>query len=151
MNLDNRRSSVPDRRRVPRGGRRTADRPGQYPIVLVAESCADVRRPLVRYLAAFHFRVVEASDGNEMLKTITGVRPHVVLTESTLPHMPAWRLSQWLSNNVHTRQVPLIVFADEADEPGNGGPPPACVLVKPFSLIHMLDELRRVIRERQPA
>ena len=134
---------------MPRGGRRPTDRPGRYPTLLVAESYAPVRRPFVRYLEHFSFRVTQATNGDELLAAVTHVRPHVILTEVALPHMNAQRLSQWLGNSQQTRGIPVIVMADAPSEGsdarlGN----PAAVLVKPFPLSTMLDEVRRVLRRR---
>ena len=142
-----RRPSRGDRRRVPRGGRRPTDRPGRHPVLLVAESSEDVRRRSVEYLDHFSFRVTEAANGDEVLSAVNTALPQVILTELTLPKMPAWRLSRWLANNFRTRDIPLIVMADEFGEdvePRLGQP--AGVLLKPFTLATMLDEVRRVLR-----
>ena len=132
---------------MPRGGRRPSDRPGRHPTLLVAESYAAVRRPFVKYLEYYSFRVTQASNGDELLAAVTRARPHVILTEAALPHMAAQRLSQWLANSYHTRNIPVIVMADALSEGaetrlGN----PAGVLFKPFPLSSMLDEVRRVLR-----
>ena len=61
MAIERQRGARPDRRRVPRGGRRTTDRTGLHPTILVADSYEGARRPCARYLDRFHFQVVEAS------------------------------------------------------------------------------------------
>jgi DNA-binding response OmpR family regulator len=141
------RGARPDRRRVPRGGRRNTDRPGRYPPILVADSYDGARRPCARYLDRFHFQVAEASHGEEALSFIIALAPHVILADSSLPTMPAWRLKQWLAQNWRTRNIPVIVMAndlapDDADLREKGGG----VLVKPFALTTMLAEVRRVLR-----
>jgi CheY-like chemotaxis protein len=143
--------SGPDRRRAPRGGRRAADRPGKYPQVLVAESYDGVRKSCARYLDRFHFEVAEAADGEQALKQIAAEPPDVILAELNLPSMPASRLAQWLSQSWRTRQIPVIVLAgdlDPADASDDFRSVVAGVLVKPFTLSAMLDEIRRAIRER---
>jgi DNA-binding response OmpR family regulator len=137
-----------DRRRVPRGGRRAYDRPGAYPTILVADGYEGARRPVARYLQRFHFDVLEASDGEEALQKIVAASPHVILAEWSLPFMPARRLCQWLDQSWRTRSVPVIVLVGDY-EPGAGMPPVAGILIKPFSLAVMLDEIRRVIRSQQ--
>ena len=132
---------------MPRGGRRPTDRPGRHPTLLVAESYAPVRRPFVRYLEHFSFRVTQATNGDELLAALSRVPPHVILAEVALPHMDAQRLSQWLGSSCHARDIPVIVMADSFTEGaaarlGN----PAGVLVKPFPLSTLLDEVRRVLR-----
>lgn len=144
--------SLPDRRRVPRGGRRTTDRPGKYPPVLVAESYDGVRRSCARYLDRLHFQVAEASDGEQALRQIAAEPPLLVLAELNLPSMPAPRLAQWLSQSWRTRQIPVIVLASGDLDPSDTSVSEdlrsvvAGVLVKPFTLSRMLDEIRRVIR-----
>ena len=66
----------PDRRLVHRGGRRPADIPGRYPPVLVVDSDASARRPVVRYLNLFGFQVEEAANGEEALEAVRTYHPH---------------------------------------------------------------------------
>lgn len=134
-----------DRRRVPRGGRRPGDRPGRHPTVLVADSYESARRPCVRYLDLFNFDVVEAGDGEEALAKIVARPPRVILTEWALPAMPVPRLSQWLAQRWRTSGIPVIVIAS-TDEPQIAGAAVAGVLMKPFPLKDMLEEVRRVLR-----
>ena len=140
---------VPDRRRVPRGGRRAADRSGKYPPVLVAESYDGVRRSCARYLDRFNFQVAEAADGEQALRQINAEPPQVILAESNLPAMPVSLLAQRLSQSWRTRQIPVIVLADDVDPSDPASPDVrslvAGILVKPFTLRAMLDEIRRVI------
>jgi DNA-binding response OmpR family regulator len=130
---------------VARGGRRATDRPGQYPPVLVADSYHGVRHACARYLGHFHFQVAEATNGEEALGIIGERLPHLILTESSLPLMPASRLTQWLAQSWRTREIPIIVMTHEV-EPEGLPYRTAGVLVKPFTLADMLEEIRRVLR-----
>ena len=149
---DGHNRSITDRRRVPRGGRRSIDRPGKHPAVLVAESYEGVRKSCARYLDRFNFHVAEAADGEQALTQIAAEPPQVILTESNLPAMPVGRLAQWLSQSWRTRQIPVIVLAGDLDvsEPSSASQDVrslvAGVLVKPFTLRVMLEEIRRVLR-----
>lgn len=136
---------------MPRGGRRTSDRQGKYPPVLVAESYDGVRKSCARYLERYNFQVVEAADGEQALSQITAEAPQVILAELNLPSMPVRRLTQWLSQNWKTRQIPVIVLAGDLDTSDPSVSQEfhslvAGVLVKPFTLRTMLDEVRRVMR-----
>jgi two-component system phosphate regulon response regulator PhoB len=133
---------------VPRGGRREYDRSGRYPPVLVADSYEGARRPCVRYLDRFHFDVAEATNGEDALKHIVSTTPRLIITEWTLPTMPADRLCQWLAQGWRTRDIPVIVVAADYDA-RRQMPSVASILVKPFSLETMLTEVRRVLRESQ--
>jgi len=133
---------------VPRGGRREYDRSGRYPPVLVADSYEGARRPCVRYLDRFHFDVAEATNGEDALKQIVSTTPRLIITEWTLPTMPADRLCQWLAQGWRTRDIPVIGVAADYDA-RRQMPSVASILVKPFSLETMLTEVRRVLRESQ--
>jgi CheY-like chemotaxis protein len=148
MGVEDTRKLQGDRRRVPRGGRRATDRAGKHPAVLIAESYEGVRQSCSRYLDRFHFQVAEAADGEQAIARIAGDPPQVILTELNLPSMPAWRLKQWLSQSWRTRQIPIIVLADNLDASAAEQlrQQMAGVLMKPFPLGRMLDEIRRTLR-----
>lgn len=131
---------------MPRGGRRPADRPGRYPSLLVAEDYEGARVPTVRYLNRFGFRVEEAANGDEALARIHAASPHVILTALRLPAMPAQRLARWLAQS--GRQIPMIVMTGDAETAVSDRLPqrPAGILLKPYTLPAMLDEVRRVLR-----
>lgn len=132
-----------DRRRVPRGGRRSTDRPGRYPRVIVADSYAGARIPYSRYLSALGFDVDEADSGDSLLTLIDRAIPQVILMEKDLPQWPSWCVSTWLDLDPRTREVPIIVMAGgTADEM----PPTARILTKPFQLPSLIEEIRRVLR-----
>jgi two-component system response regulator PrrA len=140
---------LPDRRRVARGGRRITDRAGKYPNLLVADSYPGARKPCARYLDLFNFHVDEAASGAEVLARIQAEPPQVILAELTLPGMGARELSQWLTDRSITGPIPVIVMLSEF-EGRTTEPLPASVagvLVKPFPLATMIEEVRRVLRE----
>lgn len=148
IRVDRRDEHHPDRRRFPRGGRRATDRPGRHPIVLVADSYAGARVPCARYLHRFGFQVEEAADGEQALALINSTPPHLIIVELGLPHLSAARLTRWLAQNWRTRHIPVIVLAGDAepaaqDEPAMSA---AGMLVKPFQLAAMIEEIRRVLR-----
>jgi phosphoserine phosphatase RsbU/P len=138
------RRGRPDRRRVPRGGRRPYDRAGCHPPILVADGYDGARLPAARYLSRHHFAVAEAATGEEALQRILANPPQVILADLSLPSMPARRLCHWLEQSWRTRNIPVIVMV--GDYEGEPIPPVAGILVKPFSLATMLEEIRRVLR-----
>ncbi len=139
------RRAEDDRRRVPRGGRRADDRGRAYPAVVVADAYDAAREPIARYLERFHFDVHQAADGEELLGQIIACTPHLVIADSNLPGMPARRLRRWLDQSWRTRRLPIILMLSEsavAERTAAAAP----VLVKPFSLSAMLDEVRCAMR-----
>lgn len=144
---------LPDRRRVARGGRRITDRAGKYPNLLVADSYPGARKPCARYLDLFNFHVEEAASGEEALARIQAGPPQVILAELTLPGMGARELSQWLGERVVSTPIPVIVMVSEFDGRQKDATIEtiAGVLVKPFPLATMIEEVRRVLRARSIA
>jgi len=119
-----------DRRSVPRGGRRAGDEPGRYPPILVADPHLAVRETVSRYLAMHHFETA---------------RPQLILIDWDLASTPTPPPLAWLLESRRTRHIPLIVMVGGYDV-STIIPPVAGILVKPFSLSWMLDEIRRVLR-----
>jgi DNA-binding response OmpR family regulator len=132
----------PDRRRFPRGGRRTEDRPGRCPRVAIIEQYDGVRRPCARYLEHFNFDVIEAADLHTGLTVLETAPPAVVLVEAS--DTPAF---ERLHDEARLRGIPLLSLATafpEVDEQ-SATRAPAGILLKPFTLGAMLDEIRRVL------
>jgi DNA-binding NtrC family response regulator len=131
-----------DRRLVTRGGRRAADLPGRHPYVLVADNEESVRRPCARYLSLFGFHVEEAANGDEAVAAWHSVRPHVVVTDARLQ-----RGSDLAPRLANESGVPFIVTVtdDQAQVPAGA----SAVLLKPFPLDTMLEEVRRALAPRQ--
>ncbi|PYR13038.1 MAG: hypothetical protein DMG00_07775 [Acidobacteria bacterium] len=126
-----------DRRSVPRGGRRAADEPGRYPPILVADPHLAVCETVSRYLAMHHFDAAQAQTNAQLRDLVETARPQ--LSTPTPPPLA------WLSESRRTRHIPLIVMVGAYDV-NTIIPPVAGILVKPFSLSWMLDEIRRVLR-----
>jgi two-component system phosphate regulon response regulator PhoB len=153
MSTPNRRQIQGERRSVPRGGRRPGDQPGRHPNLLVADSYEGARIPCVRYLDRFGFRVDQAADGNEALASIATRPPHLILIEDGLPKVSGWRMLRRLKDQPQTRSIPVIVMTSDFDAAGRQASQidAAGVLVKPFALSTMLQEIRRVLREQSPS
>ena len=144
MNQRNRRvEGVPDRRIMPRGGRRPSDVPGRYPPVLLAETYEAARVACAAYLELFAFEVAEAAIPAEALALIdSGWSPKVILADGVNAAHLSWRFA---SHPPSTPAPPIIVMAgDLRDLPR----PIAGLLLKPFRLKTMLYTVRRVLRKQ---
>ena len=128
----------PDRRGVARGGRRATDRPGAYPPVLIADSDDGARSVCVRYLHRFGFQVAEARSAGEAAAALDRSRPHVAISELALASMSRFRAR--LPRDTY---IPVIVTT--TDEAAPVPPDAAGVLIKPFALATLLQEVRRVL------
>ena len=134
----------PDRRRFPRGGRRGGDLPGRHPTIAIIEQYEGVRRPCARYLDHFHFDVAEAESPDQGLEILQKTDPAVILMEDVES-----ATSAEIQQQARARDIPVVsmtsAFGDaatrRAEAVGAAG-----VLVKPFQLGAMLQEIRRVLR-----
>ena len=106
----------------------------------MADTDENVRRAFVRYLDAFGFQVADVSRIDDGLAIIEGgPQPDLIVTELT--SAAAARLAS-------SPPAPVIVTVtdDLLATPRYA----AAMLVKPFSLPALLDEVRRVLREHAP-
>ena len=76
---ENRRG--PDRRRLPRGGRRADDVPGFAPLVLVVGRGETAVAQSEAVLARLKFAVATSGTVEEALRVLSGIRPDVVVAE----------------------------------------------------------------------
>jgi DNA-binding NtrC family response regulator len=149
---ERRASEGPDRRRVPRGGRRATDEPGRYPSIVVVDSYTGARVPCARYLDRFGFKVIEAATPGRAAAAIATAAPQVIITEADRPRLARSPVSEQFLADARTRGIPLIVMTtslgdDAADHARYDA---AAVLLKPFRLAQMLEEVRRVLRAQPP-
>ena len=77
--FENRRG--PDRRRMPRGGRRAGDAPGFAPLVLVVGRGETAVTQSEAVLARLKFAVTTSGTVEEALRVLSGIRPDVVVAE----------------------------------------------------------------------
>jgi DNA-binding response OmpR family regulator len=149
---ERRREQSGDRRAVPRGGRRPYDQPGRFPNLLIADSYEGARIPCARYLDHFGFRVDQATDGKAALSLIQSEKPHVILVELSLPTVSATGIAEWLEREPSASGVPMIVMVSDFETERVEKLPrrASAVLIKPFPLSAMLQEVRRALRARPP-
>ena len=77
--FENRRG--PDRRRMPRGGRRTEDVQGFAPLVMVVGTGETAVAQSEAVLARLKFAVTTSGTVDEALRVMAGIRPDVVVAE----------------------------------------------------------------------
>jgi CheY-like chemotaxis protein len=125
------------------------DRPGRSPRLLIADSYAAARVPCARYLALFNFHVDEAEDGVDALARLEAEPPDLLLIEQDLPAIDPFQLKQRLRRDEGRQSIPMIVLSSFLSSRSQDGLKDRDgVLVKPFPLASMIEEVRRVIRSR---
>lgn len=150
MSDTNRRRTVgPDRRQFPRGGRRTSDQPGSCPSVAIVEQYEGVRRTCARYLDHYHFHVAEAASADKGLALLQTIRPAVMLIEDD-----ASPRFEELRRRAAQLAIPIVslttTMSDAATRPADTVTATG-MLQKPFSLVTMLEEIRRVLHTPPPS
>ena len=82
MNAITEHRQVPDRRKQSRGGRRTEDRPGFAPLILVADEDASSRDMCETILAKLHFAVAPVNSVEKAVAIIETLRPDVIVAHA---------------------------------------------------------------------
>jgi PleD family two-component response regulator len=98
-----------DRRRQARGGRRTDDRPGFAPLVLVADEESQSLEMCEAILAKLHFAVAPVSSVERAVAIIDTLRPDVIVAHAK-DVMPLQRAA-WPSG------VPFVTVTEEMRDP----------------------------------
>jgi two-component system OmpR family response regulator len=118
--------------------------PGRHPTIAIIEPYEGVRRPCARYLDHFNFEVAEAASPDEGLEILQKTEPAVILMEDV--ESPSSAEIQQLAR---ARAIPVVSMTSAFGEAATRGAEAvgaAGVLVKPFQLGAMLQEIRRVLR-----
>jgi PleD family two-component response regulator len=98
-----------DRRRQPRGGRRTNDRPGFAPLVLVADEESHSLEMCEAILAKLHFAVAPVNSVEKAVAVIDTLRPDVIVAHAK-DVMPLQRAA-WPSG------VPFVNVTEDMRDP----------------------------------
>src|SRR5918999_4434484 len=76
------RRGGPDRRSRPRGGRRTDDKNGYAPLVLLVDEDAAGGERCEAILAKLHFAVAPARSVEEALRVMSALRPEIIVSRA---------------------------------------------------------------------
>lgn len=98
-----------DRRKQPRGGRRSGDRPGFAPLVLVADEDASNRDLCETILAKLHFAVAPVESIDKAVSVIGTLRPDVIVVHAR--DTAALERAAWPSG------VPFVAVTDDTKDP----------------------------------
>jgi DNA-binding response OmpR family regulator len=121
--------------------------PGRHPRVLIAERYDSVRHQVARYLDLHGFLTDQVAGGVEAVSATRATRPALIIAELAMP-AGSGRLADRLAEDQLTCHVPVIGLVDVEPPPGQAVGSVAAVLVKPFSLATMLEQIRRVLRHQ---
>ena len=111
------RRQSPDRRRLPRGGRRPGDHQGYAPLVLVADDDKDSSSRCEAILAKLRFAVAPAHTADEAVRVMQVLRPNIVvahLKDETL-------LRRKMESEPSMAGVPILSLNDDTKDPATLG------------------------------
>jgi PleD family two-component response regulator len=109
---DDRRHGL-DRRRAARGGRRTGDRAGSAPLVLIADDDSGSAARSEAILCSFRFAVAPATSVDEAVRVMRALRPEVVVARLRDNE----RLRYEMRKDPLTADIPVVEINDGAVEP----------------------------------
>ncbi|MFJ2386908.1 response regulator [Pseudomonas koreensis] len=113
------------------------------PTILVVEDDDIVRFLIIDVLEELEFRVLEAADGNEALKTLGNLDQHIdlMMTDHGLPDMDGLQLAD--KARELRPGLPILFasgYAESIDVPGD-----MHVIGKPFSIDQLRDKVKQVL------
>ena len=89
------------------GGAATVEEVGKRARVLVVEDDADLRDLLSELLARQRYDVTVATDGEEALRALFDVRPHLVVLDLVLPRLDGWAVLERIRE---MSDVPVLIL-----------------------------------------
>ena len=118
--------------------------------VLVVEDDEDARHLMNSYLTHFGANVLTASDGAEALRHLQNVRPHVIVTDMSMPGMDGLQLFQEVRrlSGQAERPIPIVAltaFSHLRDAARQAGF--QAYFVKPLDLHELVREIARLAQE----
>jgi DNA-binding response OmpR family regulator len=115
----------PDRRRVPRGGRRPTDAPGFAPLILVADEDTAGGDMCDALLATLRFAVARVDSVDKAVQILSTLLPDVIVARGR--DVLSLQRAAWPSG------VPFVIVTDEISEPAA-----------------LIDAIRSAIRSARP-
>jgi diguanylate cyclase (GGDEF)-like protein len=120
--------------------------------ILIVDDDPDIRDVLKLTLAEENYEVVEAGDGEEALKIITGKSPDLVLLDYKIPKLNGRQVCAKIKKDLLLRHLPVIMVTgkgDVSDKVSGLDAGADDYIVKPFEPKELLARIRMVLRRTQ--
>jgi YesN/AraC family two-component response regulator len=86
---------------------------GDHPLLLVVEDNADLRTFLVSELSD-HYRIEEATDGQEGLEKAQNLLPDLIISDVMMPKVDGIQMLDRLKQDINTSHIPVIILSAKA-------------------------------------
>ncbi len=116
------------------------------PLVLVADDHEDTRLLFRTVLEIRGYRVIEAADGEETVRTAESAHPDLILMDGSLPRLSGVDATRQIRKSDHIGHVPIVFISGHAGATSLALAREAgCdeYLVKPFDLTQLEDVLEK--------
>ncbi|MEL6194867.1 MAG: tetratricopeptide repeat protein [Bacteroidota bacterium] len=123
----------------------------ELPNVLVIEDNEDMRQYIKQQLLQ-EYKVIEASDGEQGLKTAISNMPDLIILDVMMPRMDGMEVCEKLRTNLSTSHIPIIMLTARAGEENkikgleNGADE---YLTKPFSSKELSVRVQNLLTQRK--
>jgi len=118
--------------------------------ILLVEDNEDNRVVYRTMLAHFGFRVLEAGDGAEALRSAAEERPDVILMDISIPLVDGWEATRRLKADPATAHIPVIALTAHALESDRARAAEIgfdVFMAKPVEPRRVVAEVRRLLGE----
>ncbi len=116
------------------------------PTILLVDDEASLRQVLRARLTARGYSIQEAGSGEEVLRTVPGMQPDVIILDIGLPGIDGIEVTRRLRPSVQTPIIVLSVHATESDKIAALDAGADDYLTKPCDLGELLDRIRIALR-----
>ena len=116
------------------------------PTILLVDDEAALRQVLRARLTARGYSIQEASSGEEVLRTVPGMQPDVIILDIGLPGIDGIEVTRRLRPSIQTPIIILSVHAAESDKIAALDAGANDYLAKPCDLGELLDRIRTALR-----
>jgi DNA-binding response OmpR family regulator len=120
--------------------------------ILVVEDQTDIRKLIRMTLEFGNFEIHEASDGEQGLKFVDALRPHVVILDVMMPGLiDGYEVCRTIKADPRLRGIGVILLTargQSADIAAGESSGADAYLVKPFSPIELIGQVEALTRRR---
>jgi DNA-binding response OmpR family regulator len=123
------------------------------PTILVADDDIDILSLVTRHLRTMNANILEASDGEEALRTARREKPDVVVLDVMMPGMSGWEVCRAIRDDDQLANTGVIMLTgigerlNEMTSPLYGADD---FIDKPFELGELDTKVRAVLAKRRP-